>query len=224
MPIITDNLFHRRDGVSLPRVTAITAMYPMGYGLKTWLANSGSMQEADRIKNEAAARGSRVHGIVGDLLQGGEINYSPELDYLWSYLEGFANFWETEKLSENLADLQVERFMWNEKIGTAGSADLVVGDTIIDFKTSTSVQYPEYALQIDAYRRLAEAEDHKKYNRLWLVQLGSNTKRGYSIKEIKDSRKDLKTAFEACKLLFYREHGAEPKDKILRDQIKLNLI
>lgn len=217
--LIPDNNFHTVDGKRLPRVTAITGLWPKGYGFHSWLGNAASLREADAIKNEAARRGSLVHEMVADLLAGGSVQYDPGLDHVWPYLEGFMNFYEDHSPKPKL----IEHFLHSSALMTAGTPDLIDADNNIwDWKTGNGLYY-SHELQLYAYRLMATEYLGEKVNKAYLVQLGTRHKRGYTVKEVKTPMKDLKRDWNICYRLFEKEIGLEPRDKEYRDEIRLTL-
>lgn len=56
------------DGVDYPRVTAVLDVIDKGYGLLKWVANLG-WDASQKAKREAAAKGSRNHADIAELLK-----------------------------------------------------------------------------------------------------------------------------------------------------------
>lgn len=214
---VKDNNWHEANGKFYPRVTAITGMYPKGHGFEKWLGDMPSYAEAERVKNRAAKVGTTVHDACEQLIAGTELFFTNYTEEEWRKIEGFANFWEAEKPTVRF----VEEFLCSDELDVAGTPDLISDKAVIDWKSGNSNQHYGYEIQLDLYRKMTNKKHGTKIKEMWIVQLGGKTKRGYSIKKVKTSAKDLKKDFEVCKHLFHRENGFEPKHKEYRDSIKI---
>src|SRR5439155_4262746 len=100
-----------------------------------------------RNRDQAAATGTKVHGIVEDILSGYEPDVSPEAKpQVQAYLDYYQEFLPVTLFSEVT--------VFNYSAGYAGTLDLIqrIDDEtwLIDIKTGKGV-YPEYALQCNAY-------------------------------------------------------------------------
>ena len=70
--------FYDCEGQKLPSVTTILSGTKEGDGLKKWIARVGE-EEAERIRTEAATRGTYMHNILEKQIVNGEIwDYKPE--------------------------------------------------------------------------------------------------------------------------------------------------
>lgn len=169
--------FYTWNGEEYPSVTSIRNLAGMPHKLSNWRTNQvidramtqyqtlGQMladpkndpdavaawlRKAANEKRDAAAQlGIRVHDHAA---QGTTLDKAPPdvAPFLLQY-----RHW----LSESGIDiLLVERQVWNEEVGYAGTFDLIgrfpkTGHNwLIDIKTGSGV-YPEHALQLEAYRR-----------------------------------------------------------------------
>lgn len=103
---------------------------------------------ADRDK--AARRGTEVHALAEQLVNGEEVDVPPELaGHVASYVD-FLDTWKPEPVL-------VEATVYNLKIGFAGTLDLIArvpdGRTLLmDLKTNRSGIYGETAYQLALYR------------------------------------------------------------------------
>jgi len=100
-----------------------------------------------RNRDQAATSGTRIHGIVEDLINGLEPDGDDDPQVM-AYLAFRRDFEPVTLFSEVT--------VFNYTAGYAGTLDLLChmgGETwLIDFKTGKGV-YPEYALQCNAYAR-----------------------------------------------------------------------
>lgn len=212
----------------VPSVTWITGHYPKGIPFYKWLAEHG-WDEAEAIKQAAGNKGSKVHDAISAILRGEEVRIDSkflnrsteqeeeltleECDAIKSFVD-----WRNEAKPVSIAwDVTI----FSEKYGYAGTIDYICkidGKTyIIDFKTSAQV-WPEYELQVSAYKKpieLAEfsidgLNDVAAIN-LAILQIGyRKNKAGYKFTEIEDKF----PLFLAARQIWANEtEGQEPKKK-----------
>lgn len=187
-----------------PSVTWITGYYPKGIGFMKWLAQKG-WDEAELAKEEAGAKGYKVHLGASALLKGLEVSmkdafppeYGKEPEPLkpdeYECLMTLANWIESSQVDP----IVTEYVAFNEKEKYAGTIDLIcrIGEQIyiIDFKISSQV-WPEYELQLSAYSHLEieleklgiKPEEWEK-RKLAILQVGYNrNKNGWKFTEVKD--------------------------------------
>lgn len=135
-------------------------------------------EEAEKVRNEKAERGSRVHQWISDYLNG----YHPDAqEDEKPYTDAFLNWLpENEHFTLRLS----EGFVRSERYGYAGTVDLVcdLGDEpwIIDFKTGSP--QTSHGLQLKAYQQ-AYYEMTGVKCRMAGLYLGTGTKKGWRIKE-----------------------------------------
>lgn len=123
----------------------------------------------------AAAKGTEVHAIAAQLIQGVEVDV-PE--HLVGYVEGYIKFLDKFRVKPILVEFVVGHRKWRY----CGSGDLVaeiLGETAIaDIKTSGSGVYNETALQLSGYR-YAESYLDSDGSEKAMADLGIT--RGYAI-------------------------------------------
>lgn len=167
-------------------------------------------EESDRIGNEAAEKGTRVHKRLEQILKGREFKTTPK--ELKPYIDAFNNW--MEEYQPTL--IQTERFVYSDKYKYAGTADMLCrinGENwLIDFKTSKAI-YDEYGLQVRAYGyALNEMAPGFKWKTA-ILQLGLPTKKGWKFRE----KKEPMNVFLAHKKIFDWElkHHPIKKPKII---------
>jgi hypothetical protein len=209
---------------SVPSVTFITGSYPKGVPFYKWLADKG-WDESEAIKQAAGNKGSKVHLAIADVLQGKEVRIEAkypnrdgveeeltleECDCILSFVK-----WFQEVKPKVLA---WETVVFSDMYNYAGTVDFiceVAGETwIIDFKTGQYI-WPEYELQLSAYRRTIENGENVFFGvdvtkiRTAVLQVGYNrNKNGYKFTEI-ENKFDL---FEATQVIWKNQHGKESPD------------
>ncbi len=212
-----------------PSVTWITSYYPKGIGFMKWLAQKG-WDEAELAKEEAGAKGYKVHLGASALLQGETITTSEcippefgaepeplkadEYECLMS-LVGWVNS------LENFEVIAVEYTAFNEAEKYAGTIDLICRINgqlyLVDFKISNQI-WPEYELQLSGYfhlevdlEKLGIKKEEWEKRKLAILQLGyAKNKNNWKFTEVEDQF-DL---FLAVKKIWEKEaNTSEPAQK-----------
>ncbi|MBK7546187.1 MAG: hypothetical protein IPI56_10685 [Elusimicrobia bacterium] len=202
-----------------PSVTYITSFYPKGPQLTKWIAEQGGTKQ--RRKTDAGARGSRIHAAVAALVGGGTVTPDMKFDGVELAVDEYAavlNFrdWFEATRPEVLGS---EFLIWNDEHNYAGTVDLKVkinGEVwVIDLKSSKSV-YPEYALQLSAYKKCIPDA-----TRIGVLQVGyTRSKSGWKFTEL-DDKFDV---FLATKRVFENETaGAKPLQREFPLSISIRL-
>lgn len=160
-------------------------------------------EESDRIGNEAAEKGTRVHKRLEQILKGKEFKTTPK--ELKPYIDAFYNWME----EYDPIDIIPEKFVFSKKYGYAGTADMICiirGEIwLIDFKTSKAI-YDEYGLQVRAYGYAFTEMLGIKKVRTAILQLGMPTKKGWKFRE----KKEPMNVFLAHKKIFDWELKKHP--------------
>lgn len=167
-------------------------------------------EESDRIGNEAAEKGTRVHRRLEQMLSKKVFKTVPK--DLKPYIEAFNNWYE--QCQPEL--IESEKYLYSDKYGYAGTADLICwidGELwLIDFKTSKAI-YDEYGLQVRAYGYAFQEMTGVKV-RTAILQLGLPTKKGWKFRE----KKEPMNVFLAHKKIFDWELKHHP---IRKPKIKI---
>lgn len=210
---------------SVPSVTFITGSYPKGVAFYKWLADKG-WDESEAIKQAAGNKGSKVHLAIADILQGKEVRIEskyPNKEGLEEELSleecdcilSFVNWYKEVKPKV----LAWETVIFSDQHNYAGTVDFlceIEGETwIIDFKTGQYI-WPEYELQLSAYRRAIENGENVFHGtdvtklKTAVLQVGyRRNKNGYKFTEI-ENKFDL---FQAAQVIWKNEHGGEQPSK-----------
>ncbi len=199
-----------------PSVSTILNYYPKSPQLISWMQEKGQM-EADRIKTEAGAAGTRIHAAIAMLIDGHELAKEQFTLAEWLKLAGFVN-WHVAFQPKYIS---TERGIFSKKYKYAGTTDCIatIKDEcyLIDWKSSRSLQ-PYFALQTAAYAQ-ALSEEGVKIDRTAVLQLGVN-KNGYRFAEYKDWKSDFKV-FLGVKKIFDSVEDDEPKIPVAPATLKL---
>lgn len=204
----------------VPSVTWITGHYPKGLAFYRWLAGKG-WDESQALKEAAANKGSMIHRAIELLLNGEQIEHDTKLrdpntdeeraltTDEWAALCSFVK-WYSAVQPETVG---TEMVVVNDEEGYAGTVDYVCRINgvpyIIDFKTGQNV-WPEYELQLSAYKKCIKLEDDVEA-KLAILQVGyQRNKNNYKFTEVED-KWDL---FKAAQLIWRNENeNAKPKQR-----------
>lgn len=211
---------------SVPSVTFITGSYPKGIGFYKWLADKG-WDESEAIKQAAGNKGSKVHLAIADILGGKEVRIdSKYINKATEQLEeltleecdcilAFKGWFDVIKPKV----IAWETTIFSEIHNYAGTIDFICeieGETwIVDFKTSQYI-WPEYELQLSAYRQAVEnGENHfteikdVANIKTAILQVGyRRNKTNYKFTEIENKF----NLFKAAQVIWKNEHGEEKPD------------
>jgi hypothetical protein len=224
--IIEDNRIHFLDarfyrspeGVFCPSVTTYLEAYPKGPEFYSWLKKVG--EDADTIRDEAGERGSNVHHMIENYLNGLEVSLISNGKLAWSLqefamFEKFVEFFITHKPEVLATEMQLT----DVELLEGGTLDLLCvlngKRMIIDFKTSNAI-YNHYFLQLAAYKRMFERmnEAIDAVGILWLnAKTRTNGKgeaiqgRGWQLLSKDDVSRELEL-FDYTKQL-WRVHNAD---------------
>lgn len=142
------------DGDKFSSVTTILGTMLDKGGLDEWIARVG-VQEAERIKNQAATRGTHLHSLCEDYVLNREVDIKKLLP-----LQKMLYLQIKRELDKHLTVVYgSESRMFSKKLKAAGSCDLIGRwkgrRAVIDFKTSRNPKSEEdilsYFLQCTIY-------------------------------------------------------------------------
>jgi len=114
---------------------------------------------ADKPSLEARDFGTAMHKAIEDWLKS-HYELWPEDESLWPYLDGFKDWYKKEGLQVE----GIERTFALPSQGYAGTADLMAGGAVVDWKTQNAEtekalrHYPDWVPQIAAYKKAVKAE------------------------------------------------------------------
>lgn len=199
----------------VPSVTWICGHYPKGIGFYKWLADKG-WDESQAIKIAAGDKGSKVHEAISAILNGEEVRIDSkfmnrstgkEEELTLEEVDAIKSYVDWTKTLDSYEPVAWDITVYSDIHGYAGSIDLIAkvnGEMyVIDFKTSAQV-WPEYHLQVSAYRTAIENGENTIYTRnengtegkpvdvsgmkMAILQVGYKmNKAGYKWNEIEDA-------------------------------------
>lgn len=147
------------SGNAVPSVTSMLSHFSKD-GIEEWKKRVG-LEEAEKIKNRAATRGTRLHSLVENYL-----NNKPEKEILRELMPNIRqSFFDIKPVLDRINNIHfIEGALYSEKIELAGRADLCAEFdselSIIDFKTSSRNKQErwiqDYFIQATAYATMYE--------------------------------------------------------------------
>jgi len=167
------------DGTKVPGVTTIIGRYKDSGGLIRWAYNCGRDGiDMDAARDSAADAGSLVHHWIDQVIHGQERTTPEKYDQeaAAKALVGFGAFlqWRDQM---KLEVLSTETPLVSEGLRYGGTYDavaLVAGKRVLlDWKGSNAI-YPEYVVQLAAYRRLLLENGEDDVTSGYLLRVGKN--------------------------------------------------
>ena len=151
----------------VPSVTSILSAAAKGEYFEKWLANQGSWENACKVRDEAAQRGTIVHEISEDLLNGEEVilDAGPDIVKRVMCLEEWYNDYEPEVIMQ-------EVMLAFPGIRFAGRFDILARidgkNVLIDIKTGG--HYKTHDLQATMYKILWDTiVEHTEGGREYMI-------------------------------------------------------
>lgn len=144
-----------------PSVTRIIkATSPTPQGLVAWQAKHG-IDEAARLRDEAAERGTQMHALIEDYLQTGTASLDGLPEFHQKALCSFVQFCQ----DYDVRPVHTERVIYSDEYIYAGACDLIcmmewkgtVIRALIDYKSGSNL-YDDYAVQLGMYWKAAEEQ------------------------------------------------------------------
>jgi hypothetical protein len=226
---IEDDRFYLIEGKYYPSVTTILSDYPKGHHLQKWIGEHG-WEGSRQLMNIAGEQGTKVHEACEDLINGKTLELKDYTERAWAMIQAFVNFWEDYSPETQ----EKEHCILSKKVGYAGTIDWAgyvtppgtkkeVGKRMfvrLDWKTSKYI-HDEYELQLVAYDRAEVERGKQEADELLIVQFGTTTKRGYSIRTIKDRPLKYKMFKHVYEIWKYRNPDAKPFQKSLPTSLSL---
>lgn len=200
-----------------PSVTTVLKYgFPISPGLVKWLKDQPNAEEADRIRDEAGARGTLAHETIETLLRNGSVELTGLPDDIIKMVIGCSN-WFRDHVAEVL---EIESTLGDSKV--AGRVDAVVrlldGTlAVVDFKTSKTIS-ESYHCQVAKYVEMwsqgtsgASLPADTEVRGI-IVHLKPLTKKGYQAVEV-DVLKGIAAFEHAYQLYIYLDMPLAPKPK-----------
>jgi len=206
--------FYNIDGEKYPSVTTILQVIAKP-GLMYFYGKHG-IEGAEEKKMEAADIGTLAHQTIEKILKGEIILTQQDIQKIikgdlepLSKVEARAEKpvaaflkWR-EKV--NFKPIKMELTVYSKKFKYAGTLDAVgfIKDklSIIDFKTSNKI-WPEYALQIAAYKSAYEEMTGERVSSRWIIRLDKK-KPFFEAKSFRAHNKDMRAFKHALKLWYH---------------------
>jgi len=153
----TGRMYQTPDGSSYPSVTTIMS-YMSQDSIKAWRERVGE-EEANKISNQAATRGTKIHDLCEQILLNNEVSYD-KLSLLDKEM-----FFKFRPLLDRIDNIHaLETALYSHHLRLAGRVDCIAEFdgtlSVIDFKTSKKPKRKEwidnYFMQCTAYAIMFE--------------------------------------------------------------------
>lgn len=193
-------------GKQLPSVTTILSILSKGEGLLRWFGALGT-EEAERIKEEAAIFGSRIHNILERIGKGEKINMRDLKEREKRCVRAFL-----EWIKDNdVHFLKTEHTVYTDQY--AGTLDAVIMKEektyIIDYKTSSRL-YKENDLQLVAYLSAYEKMHNTIIDGAYILRFEKNLekKKPMEVREIKHISECIDIFLAVLKIYKWKKGGS----------------
>lgn len=205
--------------------------------MEKWLGNHESYESAQKEKEEAGFRGTKVHKTIHKLITT-DLVLEYDRDVVinkeftlqeWFMLDGFVNWCEdfrpSPKMGEDGTPL-VEKEMTSEIHRLGGTLDFlgftheVPGTGIIDFKTSSGIR-ESHILQTHGYFLCAFETFNTKADWLAILRLGTRHKRRYEFKVYVPDPKHISALLAVRDIWNFQNPDCKPKTLEVRARIEL---
>lgn len=229
---IDDSHYYWVDGEYYPGVTSIIEEgAPTGWQLKQFFIRN-SADEIRRKQEESLEFGSSIHAAIERLLAGEQVDLVNDFRssrgkktlmsfHDWFHLVSPKDF-ESElvvasKEMKYAGTLDFAGYInqqkANEVLGIKESEDK---DEfwIVDFKTSKDV-YLGYKLQVMAYKKAYEEMFGKKVDRVGILRVGTETKKGYQFVEVKEDEVSIEDFKRVYKIYLLANDGKIPQPPMI---------
>lgn len=173
---------YKLNGNPIPSVTTI--MQPLTDDVY------GSIR--DEVLHRAALRGTAVHNAIENYVKFGIEDIPPEHA---GYFNGFLKWYSEHKVKPYGTEIR----LYHKALLYAGTTDMVAEvdglDTLVDFKTSASVQPMLCGVQLEAYDRAAQSLEMGEFKQKIIVHLKKDG--GYEVVPFKVADTDCWRVFTA---------------------------
>ena len=151
---VTKTHYIKKD-IKYDRVTAILN-YFTNPGLIAWRDKVGVAQAKQTMKT-AGGIGTRVHGLIYKHYINGRFSLTPNDGVSTrNCMKAYMDWWK----AYNPKTLSMERTLYSEELGIAGTYDKELPDTLLDVKTSAKIR-PEHWLQLAIYNYMGVFQKEK---------------------------------------------------------------
>ena len=155
--------------------------------------------KVDELSIKDANIGTMMHTLCEDYITGKK-PVAPTTEPLKTMFPKFTQWWDNMKIEV----IETEKTYYSEELDACGTVDLIckmngkIG--LIDFKTSKSIDYSNYVIQLSAYRKMIMDSTDYKIEFLGLVNIPKDAGLPINFRKIK-VKNDYLQAFKLCKQL-----------------------
>lgn len=192
-------------GSEVPSVTEVLRVLD-GTWMNAWIQKAGR-KEVDRVMNEAAVLGTKIHKVASTVALDRNARVSAEMR---PYARAVREFMDTHVRRV----IFVERSMCSERLGFGGTCDLYAelqdgSLAVVDYKSSSGGVTKIHKLQTAAYAMLLQEAGWKVHKRLVVRLHKADDRVGeWYARAALDHRRDIET-FKACVTVWNFLHGSK---------------
>ena len=155
--------------------------------------------KVDELSIKDAETGTMMHKLCEEYITGKK-PVAPTTEPLKTMFPKFTQWWDNMKIEV----IETEKTYYSEELDACGTVDLICKMNgklgLLDFKTSKTIDYPNYVVQLSAYRKMIMDSTDYKIEFLGLVNIPKDAGLPINFRKIKVKNDYLK-AFKLCKQL-----------------------
>lgn len=170
-------------------------------------------EKVNKLSFKDAETGTMMHDIIADYINEKKVPM-PETEPLKNMFERFKTWWDKKEFIV----LATERTFYSEELDSCGTVDCLVKTKdnkliVIDFKTSKTIDYPNYAIQVSAYKKMIEDGSDYKIDYMGLVHISKLKDLPITFRKLKPKKKYIEV-YRACEFLtkFEKEYKQDLSD------------
>ena len=185
-----------------------------GYAIDEINKYTSSLKDKVKELSERDAKtGTMMHQLCEDLMHKKKI-VIPKSEPLKTMFKKFKVWWGKMKYEV----IHTERTFYSEELQSCGTVDLICKKNgkygIIDFKTSKTIEYANYPVQLFAYKKMVEDSTNLKIEFLGLLNIPKDKEAPISFMSFNVDDQDYLEAFKLCLKLkeFEKQHSVKLKE------------
>ena len=167
-------------------------------------------EKVDKLSFKDAEIGNMMHSLCEDYINKKKVPM-PTTEPLKNMFQRFKDWWD----KKNFEVVETEKTFYSQELDSCGTVDCIVKTKdnkfmLLDFKTSKTIDYANYAVQISAYKKMIEDSSDYKISFMGLVHINKLKDMPIIFRKLKPKKKYL-NAYKACEFLtkFEKEYSKE---------------
>lgn len=169
-------------------------------------------QKVDKLSFQDAETGTMMHSLCEDYINKKKVPM-PESEPLKNMFQRFKIWWD----SKDFEVIETEKTYYSEELDSCGTVDCIVKSkkwgnklAVLDFKTSKTIDYSNYAIQIGAYKKMIEDSSDYKISYMGLVHIPKLKDMPITFRRLKPQKRYIQ-AYKACEFLknFEKQYSSD---------------